>query len=115
MKRCILCVLGHGPLISVCYLSVRFHLSLICVLLCSCDDDFVCLSLSAVIDSRDFWEVVLRQRYCMLICSVKGVSQIHLKTVTLPAEPVLDVRIREHLAVEEVASGYSDQMGGPFV
>ena len=49
----------------------------------------------------------------VLFCCVERVAQVHQKGVAAPTEAVLDIRVRELGAVEEVHGRDTDRMAGP--
>ena len=49
----------------------------------------------------------------MLACCVECVAQVYQEGVAEPVEAVLDVRVRELGAVEEVCGRDTDRMAGP--
>ena len=51
----------------------------------------------------------------VLVRRVEGVAQVHEECVAAPPEAVLDIRIREPGAVEEVGGGDANGVAGPCV
>ena len=50
------------------------------------------------------WEVALRNVQCVLVRGIERVAQVYLEHISLPAESVLDVRVRTLLLVQQVSS-----------
>ena len=75
----------------------------------------MCLGLALGVHARNVQQVVARQKDNVLIGGVEGVAEVVAEAFALPAQSVLDVRVREHLSVKEVTCCDSNRVGGPLV